>query len=99
MPATIRLSVALVRSDSVDGGSGNDKITLGSGSFSGVEGGDGSDKLTLGGSGWTLNAKSKSGSTLTGIETIDITGSGDNTIELDKDAVLDAVIRPIPCLS
>ena len=53
-------------SDSVDGGSGNDKITLASGSFSGVEGGDGSDKLTLGGAGWTLDAKSKSGSSLTG---------------------------------
>ena len=87
---TIPSSVAPVKVTRSMVASGNDKITLASSSFSGVEGGDGSDKLTLGGAGWTLDAKSKSGSSLTGIETIDITGTGDNTIKLDKDAVLDA---------
>ena len=75
--------------DSLDGGEGNDSLIILDTLFEKISGASGSDRLILNGADLTINIKDHSGSTLTDLESIEISGSGDNKIILDKDSVLD----------
>jgi Ca2+-binding RTX toxin-like protein len=70
------------------GGEGNDIASIVSTSFRRIVGGSGTDTLKLAGSGITLNLSTIADSRLTGIEQIDITGSGNNTLTLNHREVL-----------
>gem|GEM_PF-6069409 len=67
---------------------GDDTITVSDTTFARIDGGSGDDTLRLDGSGLTLDLTDIADSDLTGIETIDITGSGNNTLTLDVLEVL-----------
>lgn len=75
-------------SDVLLGGQGNDTLTIVSTEFRRVVGGLGTDTLNLSGSGLTLNLTTLSDNRLQGIEQIDITGSGNNTLTLNLAEVL-----------
>jgi len=67
---------------------GDDTITVSDTTFARIDGGSGDDTLVLTGGGLTLDLTDIADSALTGIETIDITGSGNNTLTLDALEVL-----------
>ncbi|MDC0176389.1 hypothetical protein OAJ60_05590, partial [Planctomycetaceae bacterium] len=67
---------------------GDDVLQIGDAAFARVDGGRGDDTLVLDGSGITLDLTAIADNKLTGIETIDLTGSGDNTLVLDVLEVL-----------
>ena len=68
--------------DVVRAGEGNDVVRLPSLDFADVDAGSGTDTLVLLDDGHVLDLTTTANSKLTGIETIDLTGSGDNTLEL-----------------
>jgi hypothetical protein len=77
--------------DTVRGGGGGDVIRTGEGddvifvsdtTFAAVDGGSGSDMLRLTGGGQTLDLTTPSDHDIAGIERINLTGSGDNTLAL-----------------
>ena len=72
----------------VDAGAGNDLVGISVVERLSYAGGSDTDTLRLGGSGITLDLTRLDDSRLTGIEVIDITGSGDNTLTLDLAEVL-----------
>ena len=82
--------------DAFSGGAGNDTIHLGvtgafgapGSEFSKVDGGSGIDTLALDGNGVTLNLTASGADRIHGIERIDLTGSGNNTLALDIRDVL-----------
>ena len=86
---------ALRGNDSLDGGAGNDTLLGGAGDDTlvwdaadgVVSGGTGSDVLQVKGAGVTLDLTTVANSRITGIEKIDITGSGDNTVVMNPDDV------------
>jgi hypothetical protein len=70
--------------DIIRAGAGNDLIIVADTSFKRIDGGTGQDTLVLAGGGLTLNlTQTGQSSYITGIETIDILGSGNNTLILD----------------
>jgi hypothetical protein len=74
--------------DLLTGGAGDDVLAVSSTAFARVDGGNGSDTLRLDGSGLTLNLTTLADAKLTSIETIDIRGSGANTLILNLREVL-----------
>ncbi len=82
--------------DVLDGGAGADALHAGPGNDTlvwdpadlRVDGGYGSDTLRLAGAGVTLNLDNLSGSQLRGIESIDVTGTGGNTLSLNVQDLL-----------
>ncbi|CAC9562594.1 hypothetical protein formerly called flagellar hook-length control protein FliK [uncultured Gammaproteobacteria bacterium] len=87
--------------DVLNAGAGNDTITInasnitalaqtGAGNRARVDGGGNIDTLVLDGSGLTLDLTNISNIRIQDIEKIDITGSGDNTLILNLNDVLDA---------
>ena len=70
------------------GGAGNDTLSVADLTFRRVDGGLGMDTLALSGSGMSLNLARINDTQLTGIEAIDLTGSGNNTLILSKLEVL-----------
>ena len=86
--------------DSIIGGSGADSISAGAGNDTIVgaqndtllDGGDGYDTLSLAGSGATFDLTNPTqAARVIGIEEIDLTGVGNNTLKLDRQAVLTEV--------
>ena len=74
--------------DIIRAGAGNDRIIVADASFKRIDGGTGQDTLVFAGSGLTLDLTQPGQSSyITGIETIDISGSGDNTLILDAEDV------------
>ena len=74
--------------DVLYGGEGGDTLAIVSTAFQRVAGGSGTDTLRLDGSGLTLNLTALADNWLTDIEVIDLTGSGDNTLTLNRLEVL-----------
>ena len=75
--------------DSIRGGAGNDTISVGDLAFRSLAGGSGIDTLVLAGSGLTLDLTDRTlAARISGIARIDLGGSGDNTLILDRRAVL-----------
>ena len=67
----------------VKAGAGDDTIRINSTDVFRIDGGAGSDSLVLAGSGLNLDLSSQQANAIQNIETIDLTGSGDNTITLN----------------
>ena len=65
--------------DVMRGGAGADVLSIASVSFQDIDGGSGSDTLALSGTGMTLNLTAVADTGLTGIEVIDLIGTGNNT--------------------
>ena len=75
--------------DDFKGDDGNDFIIIGDLAFRRVEGGKGTDTLALAGAGLTLDLTDPTlAAKIQGIERIDLTGSGNNSLTLDQLAVL-----------
>jgi Ca2+-binding RTX toxin-like protein len=74
--------------DVIRGGAGDDRIVVVDGSFFDVDGGRGSDILVLSGGATTITLGSIANARITGIEVIDITGTGNNVLNLSLREVL-----------
>lgn len=74
--------------DVIYGGAGNDILVVSSTTFVRIDGDNGSDTLRLDGSGLSLDLTSLADNKLTGMEFIDIRGSGSNTLTLNLSEVL-----------
>ncbi len=70
------------------GGQGNDILSVGNLSFRRIVGGTGDDMLQVEGSGRVLDLTSLADNRIIGIEQINMTGSGNNTLTLDYHEVL-----------
>jgi Ca2+-binding RTX toxin-like protein len=68
--------------DTYNGGLGNDTINIANLGFNSIAGGAGADTLRLTGKGITLDLAILNDADLTGIEAVDLTGSGNNRIVL-----------------
>ncbi len=75
--------------DVLRGGAGNDILGVSDLSFADVDGGTGIDTLRLDGASLALDLSTTLPAEVTSIETIDLAGSGDNTLTVDKLGVLD----------
>lgn len=69
--------------DVLIGGQGNDLLAIKDVSFRKIIGGTGSDTLSLNGSGLSLNLTTLKKNRLQSVETIDLTGTGNNTLTLN----------------
>ncbi len=74
--------------DVIYGGQGDDVLTIADVTFLRIEGGNGSDTLRLDNAGLLLNLTTLADNRLTSIETIDLRGSGANTLTLNALEVL-----------
>jgi ELWxxDGT repeat protein len=74
--------------DVLQGGQGNDVLAVSSTTFKRVLGGTGTDTLRLDGSGLLLDLTTLMDNRIVDIETIDLTGSGNNTLNLNHWEVL-----------
>ena len=68
--------------DSIRGGAGDDTLTVPDLAFRSIDGGGGSDTLVLTGSGQDFDFTALADNTVANIETLDITGSGNNDLTL-----------------
>ena len=75
--------------DVFNAGAGNDLIRVASTTFRDVDGGSGTDTLAILGAGRTLDLIVLANNRISGIETIDLTGGGNNTLEIRKGDLLD----------
>jgi hypothetical protein len=75
-------------SDVLRGGAGNDRLVIADTSFLSVHGGRGTDTLALGGAGRTLDLTTTPMPRIASIEVIDLTGTGANSLVIDRLAVL-----------
>jgi Ca2+-binding RTX toxin-like protein len=75
--------------DVIQGDTGNDVTALTSLLFAGIDGGHGIDTIRLDGAGQSLDLTVIGPAEIKGIEQIDITGSGNNTLTLNVADVLD----------
>ena len=76
-------------SDVLRGGAGNDRLVIADTGFLSAHGGRGTDTLALSGSGLTLDLTTKPMPRIASVEVIDLTGSGANSLVIDRLAVLD----------
>ena len=74
--------------DVLYGGAGIDSLYISDSIFLRVDGGSGYDSLRLDGAGFTLDLTTIADTRVRGIEEINLTGSGDNTLTLDLAEVL-----------
>lgn len=74
--------------DTALGLAGNDTISVLGGTFYRVDGGAGTDTLSLFGGGISLDLTTLASNTISGIEIIDINGSGSNTLTITRDTLL-----------
>ncbi|MEO0607916.1 MAG: integrin alpha, partial [Pseudomonadota bacterium] len=74
--------------DVVRGGAGDDRIEIDTLTFADIDGGHGSDTLVFNGTGLVLDMTTYT-QRIDRIETIDLTGSGANSLTLDKLSLLD----------
>jgi len=74
--------------DVIRGGQGNDEISVADINFRRIIGGTGSDTLRFSGSGLAINLSTLPDNRLQGIEAIDISGTGNNTLTLSYREVL-----------
>ncbi|MEI2578508.1 integrin alpha [Scytonema sp. PRP1] len=65
------------------GGSGNDQINIRNANFRRIDGGLGTDTLALASAGLTLNLTTTPNTKLSGIEQVDLTGTGNNSLTLN----------------
>jgi len=72
--------------DNVSGGAGNDIVVFDA--LDTLSGGSGHDQLRVVGAGVAVDLKALAGGQVQGFEVVDLTGSGDNTLNLNKDALL-----------
>jgi hypothetical protein len=70
--------------DVIRGGAGSDLIRVANLAFADIDGGSGNDTLGILGGDRTLNLVARPNNQITGIERIDLTGSGDNTLRLSQ---------------
>ncbi len=78
--------------DVFHGGAGNDRMTVKDLAFHRVDGGTGTDTLVLGGAGLSLDlANPLVAAKLEGIERIDLTGAGNNTLIVSQLSVLGGI--------
>ncbi len=78
--------------DAFHGGAGDDRLVAGDLAFRLVDGGTGTDTLALAGSGLSLDITNVlAAAKLDGIERIDLTGSGNNTLAVNALAVLGGI--------
>jgi Ca2+-binding RTX toxin-like protein len=70
--------------DVLYGGAGDDILGISDTSFKRINGGTGNDTLRLDGSGISLNLTTLANNKIMGIEQIDLTGTGNNTLTLSK---------------
>ena len=73
--------------DSIRGGAGNDTISVGDVDFRSIDGGGGTDTLALAGAGLSIDLSRR----ISGIERIDLSGVGNNTLKVDQLTVLSEV--------
>jgi len=74
-------------SDTLRGGSGDDTIIISNFNFVEIDGGDNSDILVLDGADLNLDLSIK-GNSISGIEAMDLTGSGNNSVTFTLDELL-----------
>jgi Ca2+-binding RTX toxin-like protein len=77
--------------DVIRGGAGDDVIGVSDAGFFRIDGGHGDDTLRLDGAGTHLDFNTIAQNTVTGIERIDLTGSGNNTLSLTALDLFDMV--------
>ena len=71
-------------------GAGNDLVQVANLAYADIDGGSGAaDTLAILGGGRTLNLAARPNNQITGIERIDLTGSGDNTLKLSHRDLFD----------
>ncbi|MFN4143611.1 Ig-like domain-containing protein [Aestuariivirga sp.] len=75
--------------DVLRGGAGDDVLGIGDTGFADIHGGTGTDTLRLDGSGMSLNLATMAPGEISSIERIDLTGTGNNTLTLDRLSMLD----------
>jgi hypothetical protein len=73
--------------DVLRGGAGNDRLVIADTGFLSVHGGRGSDTLALAASGLTLDLTTTPRPRIDSVEIVDLTGSGDNSLTLNRLAV------------
>ncbi len=74
--------------DVLRGGAGDDRLGMADAGFRSVDGGNGTDTLAITGSGITLDLTVNPMPRMESVERIDLTGSGANTLVIDRLAVL-----------
>jgi len=75
--------------DVVRAGSGSDRILVANLTFADIDGGAGTDTLVILGGARTLDLTARTNNDITDIERIDLTGSGNNTLELGARDLVD----------
>ena len=75
--------------DVLRGGAGNDTISIDDLAFAAIDGGNGSDTLALSGADLTLDLTTTPRPRIDSIETIDLSGSGNNSLIVDRLAILE----------
>jgi hypothetical protein len=75
--------------DVLRGGAGDDVLGVSSTGFADIDGGTGTDSLRIDGAGISLNLATTLPAEIQSIETVDLTGAGNNTLTVDRLSVLD----------